>query len=114
MGRTNYDAKMVESYRNQVQKVVVPLANEVVKENGLRIGIKNPKFYDQALQFLDGNPTPKGTKDELVEKALNMYTEMSPETKEFFEFLLELIYSLVSYQVNDNSFLQVVDLWCDY
>ena len=89
MGRTDYDAKMVESYRNQVQKVVVPLANEVVKENGLRIGIKNPKFYDQALQFLDGNPTPKGTKDELVSKALTMYSEMSKETKEFFEFMCE-------------------------
>ena len=89
MGRTDYDATMVASYRKQVLENVVPVANAIVMENGKRIGIDNPKFYDQSLEFLDGNPTPKGTKDELVQKALNMYTEMSLETKEFFEFMVE-------------------------
>lgn len=89
MGRTDYDAAMVASYRKQVLENVVPVANNIIMENGKRIGIENPKFYDQSLEFLDGNPTPKGTKDELVQKALNMYSEMSPETKEFFEFMVE-------------------------
>ena len=89
MGRTDYDAKMVETYRKQVLESVVPVAFKIILENGKRIGIENPKFYDQSLEFLDGNPTPKGTKDELVNKALSMYTEMSPETKGFFEFMVE-------------------------
>lgn len=89
MGRTDYDAKMVETYRKQVLESVVPVAHKIILENGKRIGIENPKFYDQSLEFLDGNPTPKGTKAELVNKALSMYTEMSPETKRFFEFMVE-------------------------
>ncbi len=89
MGRTDYDAEMVETYRKQVLESVVPVAHKIILENGKRIGIENPKFYDQSLEFLDGNPTPKGTKDELVNKALSMYTEMSPETKRFFEFMVE-------------------------
>jgi M3 family oligoendopeptidase len=72
-----------------VLESVVPVAHKIIMENGARIGIENPKFYDQSLEFLDGNPTPKGTKDELVGKALRMYSEMSPETKEFFEFMCE-------------------------
>ena len=89
MGRTDYDAKMVENYRKQVLESVVPVANNIFMENAKRIGVENPKYYDTTLMFLDGNPTPKGTKDELVAKALKMYSEMSPVTKEFFEFMVE-------------------------
>ena len=89
MGRTDYDAKMVEGYRKQVLENVVPVAADIYKENAKRIGVDDPKFYDLSLMFLDGNPTPKGTKDELVSKALKMYSEMSAETKEFFEFMTE-------------------------
>ena len=89
MGRTDYDSKMVDSYRRQVLESVVPVAHQIILENGKRIGIENPKYYDTTLEFLDGNPTPKGTKDELVAKALNMYSEMSEKTKEFFTFMTE-------------------------
>ena len=89
MGRTDYDAKMVEGYRKQVLENVVPVAADIYKENAKRIGVDDPKFYDLSLMFLDGNPKPKGTKDELVAKALKMYSEMSAETKEFFEFMTE-------------------------
>ena len=89
MGRTDYDADMVATYRKQVLDCVVPVANNIFMENAKRIGVEDFKYYDTSLMFLDGNPTPKGTKDELVEKALKMYTEMSPETKEFFEFMTE-------------------------
>ncbi len=89
MGRTDYDAEMVSNYRKQVLDCVVPVANNIFMENAKRIGVKDFKYYDTSLMFLDGNPTPKGTKDELVAKALKMYTEMSVETKEFFEFMTE-------------------------
>lgn len=87
MGRTDYNALDVAKYRNQVLEYLVPIVSDIIKENARRIGIDNPKFYDLGLEFLDGNPTPKGNKDELVNKALKMYTEMSLETKEFFEFM---------------------------
>ena len=47
------------------------------------------KSYDLGLEYLSGNATPKGTKDELVAVAKNMYEEMSPQTGEFFNFMVE-------------------------
>ena len=54
-----------------------------------RLGIENPKSYDLALSFLSGNPTPKGDRAWQVERAKKMYDEMSPETSEFFNFMLD-------------------------
>ena len=89
MGRTDYNSLDVAKYRSQVLEYLVPIASSIIKENAKRIGIENPKFYDLGLEFLDGNPTPKGNKDELVAKAMKMYNEMSKETSEFFNFMVE-------------------------
>ena len=89
MLRTDYDAKDVKGYREQILKEIVPVANELRRKQMERIGVKDPEMFDYALEFLDGNPTPHGNKDELVQKALRMYSEMSPETKEFFTFMLD-------------------------
>lgn len=87
LNRFNYNYKDVSSYRKNILKYVVPLANKLRYEQAKRINILDPEFYDYNLNFLDGNPTPKGNREELVEKALNMYSELSLETKEFFEFM---------------------------
>lgn len=89
MGRTDYNEKDVANYRQQVLESLVPVADSIYRENLKRIGIADGKFYDLGLEFLDGNPTPKGNKDELVAKAMKMYGEMSKETKEFFTFMTE-------------------------
>lgn len=89
MGRTDYTAKEVGIYREQIEKDVVPLAHKLMKRQFKRTGIRSPKNYDLSLEFIDGNPTPKGTKDELVTKALKMYQELSPETGEFFSYMID-------------------------
>lgn len=89
MGRTDYNKDMVENYRKQVISEIVPIAAEIFKENLKRINVSDGKFYDLALEFLDGNPVPKGNKDELVAKAMTMYTEMSKETEEFFKYMCD-------------------------
>ena len=89
MGRVDYNAKDVENYRKQILEDLVPAANKIFMDNAKRCGIENPKFYDLSLEFVDGNATPKGTKDELVAAALKMYTEMSKETGEFFKFMTD-------------------------
>ena len=89
MGRTDYGPKEVACYREQIVKDAVPLAHKLMKRQFKRIGIRSPKNYDLSLEFLDGNPTPKGTKDELVNKALIMYKELSNETGEFFSYMIE-------------------------
>ena len=87
LGRTDYDQKMVEGYREQIYNDLVPLTNKLFKEQAKRLGIKNPQFYDYAIAFKSGNAIPNGNKDFLVEQATKMYHELSEETDTFFTFM---------------------------
>ncbi|MFA5693362.1 MAG: M3 family oligoendopeptidase [Acholeplasmataceae bacterium] len=87
--RTDYNKDDVKTYRDQVYEEIVPLVKELVKRKGERIKIKDLKSYDLTLSFLNGNPSPKGNKDWQVEKALEMYQEMSEETYQFFQYMVD-------------------------
>ena len=89
LSRTDYGAKEVKSYRDQIFEDIVPLVTELTERKAIRLGIENPKSYDLALSFLSGNPTPKGDRAWQVEIAKKMYDEMSEETSKFFRFMLE-------------------------
>jgi len=45
-------------------------------------------FADNALEFRSGNPRPAGTPDDILAQGMKFYSELSPETKEFFETML--------------------------
>ena len=97
MGRLGYGPKEVASFREQVAKYVTPLAHESMKAQFARTGMADAKFYDTTVSFADGNPTPVGTADELLAKAVQMYTELSPETARFIRFMNESeLFDLVS------------------
>lgn len=89
LGRCDYNAEMVANYRKQVEKVLVPVWKKLYKRQMKRIHIRNPRFYDMGLNFLSGNPTPIGNPEYLVSKANEMYHEMSKETGEFFEYMVD-------------------------
>ena len=88
MGRSEYTQKEVKTYREQIKEVVVPAVSKLNKRKSKRLGIEDLKSYD-TIAFLSGNPTPKGSREELVEVARKMYKEMSKETDQFFTFMLE-------------------------
>jgi len=88
MSRTDYDAKMVAVYRDQVLKHVVPLAAKLRERQRERIGVEKLKLYDWAHNFNSGNPTPIGTPEQIVANGQKMYSELSAETKEFFDFMV--------------------------
>jgi len=89
LGRTDYNHQDVKNYRNQIFTEVVPVVQELIQRKAKRIGIEEPKSYDLALSFKTGNPTPKGGVEWQVNVAKNMYQEMSKETGEFFNFMLD-------------------------
>ncbi|MFM8179882.1 MAG: M3 family oligoendopeptidase [Candidatus Kapaibacterium sp.] len=89
MGRTDYNALMVEGYRRKVEKYIVPITRKLRERQRVRIGVDTLNIYDESLQFKSGNPTPKGDPDWIVEQARTMYREMSPETDEFFTFMCD-------------------------
>ena len=89
MKRFDYDRNMVEVYRKQVLDYVVPVTKKLSKRQADRIGIDEMKHYDAALQFLDGNPTPQGDPDYIIENGRRMYHELSDQTAEFIDFLFD-------------------------
>ena len=89
LGRTDYNSEDVANYRKQVYEDLVPLAQSLIKRQQKRLKLDELKYYDLNLKFLSGNAKPIGDTNYLVAKAKQMYSEMSPETKEFFDFMLE-------------------------
>ena len=89
MARTDYNASMVAGFREEVLKFVVPVANKLRERQSIRIGIEKMKAYDLSHNFNSGNPKPQGTVEEIVANGQKMYSELSPETKEFFDFMVK-------------------------
>lgn len=89
LGRNCYRAQDVKVFRDQIVRDLVPVTVAIRDMQAERIGIDSIKLHDTAVSFADGNPKPKGGKDELVAAAQKMYDEMSPATAEFFTFMRE-------------------------
>ena len=89
MARTDYNADDVKSYRDQVYKELVPLVVELKERQRERLGVSKLEYYDEDFNFNSGNPNPQGDADWIVAHAKTMYEELSPETDEFFNYMLD-------------------------
>ncbi len=89
MQRTDYDSAMVESYRESIQGYISPLAVKIREGQRKRLGIEKLFNYDEQIFYMDGNAKPIGGHDFLVEEARKMYKDLSEETGEFFDFMIE-------------------------
>jgi M3 family oligoendopeptidase len=87
--RSDYDATMAAAYRKQVYEELVPVATALRERQAKRLGLTALKFYDEPLEFLSGNATPKGSPEWIMENGSKMYKELSSETDEFFNFMLD-------------------------
>ena len=89
LGRTDYNPDMVKTYRDQIAKDVVPVCQKLYKQQMKNLGIRKPQYYDYNLMFASGNPMPAGDAKFIVEQAHKMYSDLGPESKEFFDFMLK-------------------------
>ena len=90
MTRNCYDAADVEKFRLAVQKYLVPVADKIRRAQAERLGVAYPMSYaDQSLMFRSGNPVPQGTAEDIVAQGRKFYHELSPETAEFIDFMLD-------------------------
>ena len=88
-GRYDYTAEDVAKFRAQVKESIVPLCLKLREEQEKRLGVDKLHYYDEELIFPEGNAVPEGTTAEMVAKAQKMYHELSKETGEFFDFMVE-------------------------
>ena len=89
MHRTDYNPEMVVNLRRQILEYIVPLCNKLYEKQAKRLNLNKLTYIDENLEFLDGNATIKGDSAYIIENGIKMYKELSKETKEFFDFMLE-------------------------
>lgn len=86
--RASYGRKETDAFCEQVRREIVPLATHLIKLQHDRNNIEDAMIWDRSLSFKEGNPRPQGTPEEIFEKGRKMYSELSPVTAEFIEFML--------------------------
>lgn len=90
MQRNCYGKEEVGRFREAVVKYLVPVADEVCREQAKRIGRAYPlSFADAALKFRSGNPKPCGEPEDILAQGKKFYDELSPETSRFFNTMLD-------------------------
>lgn len=89
MNRIDYNRKMVADFRQQIVDFIVPITTRLRDKQKKRLGLDTLKEFDLTYNFTSGNPKPKGTPEEILAKAKTMYNELSPETGEFFNYMLK-------------------------
>ena len=90
MKRNCYTEQDVEKFRIAVQTYVVPLCKRIYMEQASRMGFEFPlSFADKDLAFRSGNPKPAGNTADILAAGTRFYSELSPETKEFWELMME-------------------------
>jgi len=87
--RYDYGPAEAASFRRQVKEVITPICAALRKQQAERLGVEKLRYYDEPLFYPEGNPVPQGDRSQLVAKAQKMYREMSRETGEFFDAMVE-------------------------
>ena len=89
MNRNCYGKNEVEAFRKQIKEYFVPFAEKLHDRRRQRLGLEKLSYIDEQVYFKDGNPAPTGTPEEIMAAGQKMYRELSPETAEFFDFMME-------------------------
>lgn len=89
LARSDYDEKLVENFRNNIVKYIVPIAQKIYEKQAIRLGLGKLSYYDEPIFYKSGNPKPIGNPEQLVNKANKMYHFISKEIGDFFELMVD-------------------------
>lgn len=87
MGRTDYGPDEVEQLRSVIAEQIVPVVEELKDQQRQRLGVEHLTIYDEPCQFPSGNPKPQGDRDWIVDRASEMYADLSERTDTFFQMM---------------------------
>lgn len=83
MGRMDYDASMIEKFRDNIKNAIVPCVSDLKHKIAKELNIDDMKFYDDSV-YIDGEqPKPCLDKDGIFAAAIEMYDSMHKEVGEF-------------------------------
>ncbi len=89
MGRMDYDAAMVRTFRENVARDLVPAVCHVKEQLAQELGITDFKYYDDAVYGAGETVRPHVDTDGIFRAAREMYQDMDPEVGRFMEEMCE-------------------------
>ena len=89
MHRNSYNRKDVENFRNQLKESFVPYVASLSEKRTKRLGLEKLYSSELGVYFKEGNPDPTGTPEQILASGQKMYSKLSVETKEFFDFMMD-------------------------
>ena len=89
MNRNSYTKEDIASLREQIKKTFVPFASQMHERRRERLGVDSLTYYDAGVYFKQGDPAPTGTPQQILESGRKMYSEMSEETRDFFNIMMD-------------------------
>lgn len=89
MGRLGYGREELATFRDNVERDIVPVVVRLRLENAKRLGLSEMMLYDNDIVIPGGDPEPMGGKDAIFRAAQGMYRDMGEDTDRFFNFMLE-------------------------
>ncbi len=89
MHRNSYDKANVENFRKQIKEYFVPFVAELAEKRAKRLGLDKLADTEIGVYFKDGNPAPVGSPEEILRSGQEMYSDLSAETKEYMDFMME-------------------------
>lgn len=89
MNRIGYGRQDVERFREEAKRELVPVWVRMQEAKRKRLKLEHLYSYDNGVNFLEGNPVPKGDTEACMEYAREVFTRLSPETAEFIRKFME-------------------------
>jgi M3 family oligoendopeptidase len=89
MQRIDYDRSDVARYRDEVVHRVVPLAEKIIAEKKRKLNLEQVYFWDESVFDCQGNPSPQGDKDWMLQQAQKMFDLLHPELGSFFRMMVK-------------------------
>ena len=89
MMRNSYGKEEVERFREQIRTYFVPFTQKLHEKRRKRLGVEKLSYIDEGVYYPEGNPAPELSPEEILKAGQIMYRDMSKETQEFFDFMLE-------------------------
>jgi M3 family oligoendopeptidase len=88
MRRVDYGPDDVARYRAEVERVVVPLAHDLVRRYAAEAGLERAYFWDESALGVQNRVVPQGDRDWILGQTRAAFAAIDPSLGEFVEMLL--------------------------
>ena len=102
-GRHGYGQEELLEFCKNVKEELIEFCGMLNNEQAKRLGLEKLTSYDGQISFIDGNAKPIGNGEELLEKAKEMYKDLSDDISQLYNLMADYEYIDVSASPNKIS-----------